>query len=252
MNRQEIQEKVVQSRPEIEERFGAWMLAPKKSYRQHNPFVGSKKVKNGFTKNDINRAMLNTQGNKGIQFGNTKQTNQHNSTGSRFEILRGLAKEDNMESCDQTINANAEGNMKTNKGARKPNHKGKGKRSNVQVSEKQILNNEHSTIVFEQAPAKEHYKSLHEASTSRSQKPKQAAAEDRHIVVRGSRKDKHPVREIVDNNSDENLSQSMLDLQTLEHYGDPSNQGQMLIDEEPWQDCSDGLINGGTPEGDAT
>nr|GMD35986.1 glutathione S-transferase T3-like [Ipomoea batatas] len=104
---------------------------------------------------------------------------------------------------------------------------GKGKRASVQVSEKQILNQKPSGKRDNRASISTNNEELVQSEKQNvrntSSKPNQADAESSHIVVRGRAVDKVVRRETVYNGDLGYLETGGIDIDSLEHHGDPPN-----------------------------
>ncbi|XP_019166933.1 PREDICTED: uncharacterized protein LOC109162703 [Ipomoea nil] len=240
-------------RPEIVERFGSWMIAPKRQYRSNNAQYGRNIHKDG---KDVpgtsksNGNLPNAARIKSNAKGKQKEAeNQGISIASRFAPLR----EENEEQIDVEINeSNGEDNGATfnNKGN---NNKDKGKRPNVQITEKQLANDMSTSNRSKQPSKQTQVTPSSNANTSRKNtKSNQAAAEETHTVARGNLRDKSSVSTILFNDQLTPPMQGILEGSSLEHHGDPPDPIEVNMEDEPWHECDDEPGSGGTPKGGAT
>nr|GMD61354.1 uncharacterized protein LOC109162703 [Ipomoea batatas] len=245
-----------ESRPELTEKYGAWMLAPKRyNRRNYSPREMSnfKNVKNTTGAHTFNGSKVAVGKYQGSQPSLKDASTQGFISESRYNILSVEEFEEptgNTEIPKEHSNATNKGKGKelASVSVGKKNSKGKGKRQAVQISEKQVFNESRMEKSFVPAKPQNLAGSNNRASSSRGQTyPNRAAAEDTHTVVRGSKNDTSTVSKIFHSRVSGLHDQALLDSGPLAHHDDPISNDPM--EEEPWHECSDGELRSGTPEG---
>ncbi|XVF57141.1 hypothetical protein PTKIN_Ptkin06aG0180000 [Pterospermum kingtungense] len=114
----------------------------------------------------------------------------------------------------------------------------RGRRANVQISEKEVWNAKSANKV--NAPPLS-AGTLHHARSMSSGRPNQVAAETEHVVVRGSKQGHNISREVVVTNSvPEGLGISGLLNENSEHHGDPPDDNLMEEDHVQILNCDSG------------
>nr|GMC91907.1 uncharacterized protein LOC109169412 [Ipomoea batatas] len=165
--------------------------------------------------------IVSKESNKGKNIKKMTGREGSEATSSRFAILGDLQEEDivpgqentSIEMHEELVGDDEEHYVA--QGGKKLS--GKGKRASVQVSEKQILNQKPSGKRDNRASISTNNEELVHS------KPNQAAAESSHIVVRGRAVDKVVRRETVYNGDLGYLETGGIDIDSLEHHGDPPN-----------------------------
>nr|GMD53959.1 uncharacterized protein LOC109162703 [Ipomoea batatas] len=241
-------------RLEITESYGPWMLAPRRQNRPMNHQKGknlNSRYENESLDNreakgkDVIVSKESTKG-KNIKKMTGREGSEANS--SRFAILGDLQEEDivlgqentSMEMHEELVGDDEEHYVA--QGGKKLS--GKGKRASVQVSEKQILNQKSSGKRDNRASISTNNEELVQSEKQNvrntSSKPNQAAAESSHIVVRGRAVDKVVRRETVYNGDLGYLETGGIDIDSLEHHGDPPNNLTDYKEKEPGHECITG------------
>nr|GMD72145.1 uncharacterized protein LOC109162703 [Ipomoea batatas]GMD87834.1 uncharacterized protein LOC109162703 [Ipomoea batatas] len=248
-------------RPETTEKYGAWMLAPRRDKRQHfNPEgrnnYNSVKDRSG---NHLSNGSKATAAKVPVcRYRNKAAVNHGFISESRFTLLSDEGLEENHGNPESFKENNQYGSRK-GKGkepikepTKEITNKGKGKRKTVQISEKQVLNDrkaENKLVPPKQQTNTGYYE---RASTSRAQaNQNRAAAEDTHTVVRGSKNVTTTVSKTFHNSVSDLHSLDILEGHHLAHHGDPPSLFEDPMEEEPWHECSEGSERSGIPEGDA-
>nr|GMD97050.1 uncharacterized protein LOC109162703 [Ipomoea batatas] len=236
-----------ESRPELTEKYGAWMLAPKRDNRRNyspREMSNFKNVKNTTGAHTFNGSKVAVGKYQGSQPSLKDASTQGFISESRYNILSVEEFEEptgNTEIPKEHSNATNKGKGKelASVSVGKKNSKGKGKRQAVQISEKQVINESRMEKSFVPAKPQNLAGSNNRASSSRAQTyPNRAAAEDTHTVVRGSKNDTSTVSKIFHSRVSGLHDQALLDSGPLAHHDDPISNDPM--EEEPWHECSDG------------
>nr|GMD66582.1 putative ribonuclease H-like domain-containing protein [Ipomoea batatas] len=136
---------------------------------------------------------------------------------TRFNALYGLEDNEEIQGVE-TLHDFEEPQDNGNQSMR-TNIQGKGKRSQVQVSEKQIENDKNTKQPVTKGQS---YEVREESSRSGTlRRSKQAAAEAEHVVVRGSQGGKSITRTVVETEGGGGLADSLLAHDAVVHHQDP-------------------------------
>ncbi|XP_019174968.1 PREDICTED: uncharacterized protein LOC109170322 [Ipomoea nil] len=176
-------------RPEIVERYGTWMIAPKKMYRQNRSNNGKNKDQKGKDWDGAKDPNGSMSGEKGSQNGKNKgkeTVDQGIGSASMFAALSEDIVDETIELTEESNEGNQLENQVRKVGKSVGKNREKVRRPNVQISEKQITNEKNVHPGATQVMRKSHAAASTEASTSkRPSKSNQAAAGDTHTVARG-------------------------------------------------------------------
>lgn len=194
-------------RPEVVEDFGPWMLAQRKQRKNGNAYIKN---------NQGGKFVSNMDGNKRIGRQNSN-IQKEAGVSTRFNALYGL--EDNEEIQGVETFHDLEEPQDNGNQSMRTNIQGKGKRPQVQVSEKQIENDKNTKQPVTKGQSSEVREESSRSGTLR--RSKQAAAEAEHVVVRGSQGGKSITRTVVETEGGGGLADSLLSHDAAVHHQDP-------------------------------
>lgn len=241
----EVRSKLVQIRKEGpdgyqgKETFGPWMLAQKKEGKYHRRNQG-KYLEKGI------------QGNKEGRYSTANNMNNDEEliVKSRYNALYGLEEVDNGNDNPGDVEPNRnkrDHNTEVQKKGYKIKEKNGRDKSPLpdlnEVNDTQEMGREINHIAEKENNSRQR-------KGNHAEKPKQAAAESEHVVIRGSERGKNIVRTVVVEL--ENVMEAEADMDTDEHHQDPpkeDDQGDALMDEFDDNDGDVDLQRGLSPGG---
>lgn len=203
--------------PETCERFGPWMLAPRRMRR------GQNNVEN-------RRSRIPASEGEGVRA-------QRARTGSRFEVLEG---ED--DRLDTIREERIEEQVQVMGGTE---HNKKERRSNVITSERQINNDKRTKVTSRTSALLVHAGRNLELLNKEKRLPRRAVGEAEHVVVRGL-KHGETIRQMVKYNDEIMFVPETNEENMPEHFQDPPNQDKGSFDED-MEDDEESPMGSGLP-----
>nr|GMC64179.1 uncharacterized protein LOC109162703 [Ipomoea batatas] len=213
--------------PETTEKYGSWMLAPRRFKRQH---FSNKGMNNSNSVKDIT----------GCHSGNNSK-----APGGKFPVSQSRCKD------DLNLGFISESRFAILSGEGLEEHPGSPEcfKENISYGSRKGKGKE---PFREPARVNISKGKAYKASTSHAQaNQNRAAAKNTHTVVRGSKNATTIVSKIIYNSVSNLHSLDILEGHHLSHHGDPPSQVEDPMEEEPWHECTDGSERSGTPGGDA-